>query len=358
MKFEMIRQTIAQRIYEGVYPADDAIPSERTLAAEFGVSRTTVRQALQDMADKGILYPVRGSGYYIRQPDLSAKRIGVLVSGNSYSEIFAEIMNSMRYETLTRELGFELRDASSEDTEDCGPRALEMAMELVRLGVCGVIFQPVEFSSEAERFNRLILACFEKAHLPVVLLDCAATLDPNGPDYDLVSFDNFRAGYLIGERLAKRGARQIRFLAKPAYGQSIFERIRGLRTSRPEAASLWIADPTDRRKIAQLIKKDPTADAIVCQNDLVAADLIKTLNELGYSVPQDYCITGFDDVRIAAQCKPPLTSVRQPIAELARCAVEALCERMADPERCVRIILVAGPIIERESSRIPNPPKK
>ena len=55
MKFEMIRETIAQRIYEGVYPADDAIPSERTLAAEFGVSRTTVRQALQDMADNGIL---------------------------------------------------------------------------------------------------------------------------------------------------------------------------------------------------------------------------------------------------------------------------------------------------------------
>ena len=102
MKFEMIRETIAQRIYEGVYAADDAIPSERTLATEFGVSRTTVRQALQDMADNGILYPVRGSGYYIRHPDLSAKRIGVLVSGNSYSEIFAEIMNSMRYETLPR----------------------------------------------------------------------------------------------------------------------------------------------------------------------------------------------------------------------------------------------------------------
>lgn len=66
--YVQIRESLIERIQSGEWPAGTRLPAERDLAAEFGVSRGTVRQAITDLVAKGLLRRVQGSGTYVAEP--------------------------------------------------------------------------------------------------------------------------------------------------------------------------------------------------------------------------------------------------------------------------------------------------
>jgi sigma-B regulation protein RsbU (phosphoserine phosphatase) len=70
-------------------------------------------------------------------------------------------------------------------------------------------------------------------------------------------------------------------------------------------------------------------DAIVSSNDGMALGVLEGLAARGISVPKDVALIGFDDVDLARYVDPPLTTVRQPLRELGRTALEHLLERLA-----------------------------
>jgi len=72
--------------------------------------------------------------------------------------------------------------------------------------------------------------------------------------------------------------------------------------------------------------------ALFCSNDLIAIGAIKALEDLGMNVPADKAVVGFDDISMAALYRPSLTTVRQPIAEMAGSAVHILLERIERPD--------------------------
>lgn len=63
--YHQIARVLRSRIFHGLYPRDAVIPSENELAAEFGVARLTVRQAIQELRREGALVSRRGSGTYV-----------------------------------------------------------------------------------------------------------------------------------------------------------------------------------------------------------------------------------------------------------------------------------------------------
>ena len=68
------------------------------------------------------------------------------------------------------------------------------------------------------------------------------------------------------------------------------------------------------------------------------------------AVPKDILLTGFDDVKYASLVSPPLTTFRQPCADIARAAFEALLARSAEPDRTPRTILLNAPLVARDST--------
>jgi LacI family transcriptional regulator len=70
--------------------------------------------------------------------------------------------------------------------------------------------------------------------------------------------------------------------------------------------------------------------AIFATNDDMAAGVYSAANQLGLHVPDDVSVVGFDDSIVARTVWPELTTVYQPITEMARAAVEMLCDRAAD----------------------------
>ncbi|GLK16629.1 LacI family DNA-binding transcriptional regulator [Herbiconiux flava] len=78
--------------------------------------------------------------------------------------------------------------------------------------------------------------------------------------------------------------------------------------------------------------------AVIAANDLVAFGLISALGARGVRVPDDVSVVGFDGLPLGARSNPPLTSVQQPIAEMARIAVE-LAEHAAEDGRVEHVVL-------------------
>ena len=76
--------------------------------------------------------------------------------------------------------------------------------------------------------------------------------------------------------------------------------------------------------LEQLLLQHPDTDGIFASSDLIAAQLLQVCAKLGRKVPEQLKIVGFDDVNIASLTTPPITTIHQPIKEMAATAVELL----------------------------------
>ena len=89
-------------------------------------------------------------------------------------------------------------------------------------------------------------------------------------------------------------------------------------------------------------------DGVVCATDIIAINVIRALNAHGLQVPEDVSVVGYDDLSLAAQTNPPLTTIRQDIEMGAQQLVELLFRRI-DGE-ATQSIVMAPELIIREST--------
>lgn len=100
----------------------------------------------------------------------------------------------------------------------------------------------------------------------------------------------------------------------------------------------------------QLLRQNPRPTAIFCANDHMAAGVMKAIHERRLQIPGDISVAGFDDIPIAGQIWPQLTTIRQPIETMANKAVEALIRliRSENPEQ--RRAIVNSSLVIRQST--------
>jgi DNA-binding LacI/PurR family transcriptional regulator len=99
----------------------------------------------------------------------------------------------------------------------------------------------------------------------------------------------------------------------------------------------------------ELAGKEGRPSAVIAANDMVAFGLISALGQLGLSVPGDVSVVGFDGLPLGAHINPPLTSVRQPIAEMGRIAI-SLAERASQTGEVEHVVLEPE-LLVRSSTR-------
>jgi DNA-binding LacI/PurR family transcriptional regulator len=80
-----------------------------------------------------------------------------------------------------------------------------------------------------------------------------------------------------------------------------------------------------------LARRDPPT-GIICSNDLMAIGVLQTAAHMGIKVPDDLSVVGFDGIEAASWTNPPLTTIEQPIAEIAQTAVDTLRTLIEDPK--------------------------
>lgn len=90
--------------------------------------------------------------------------------------------------------------------------------------------------------------------------------------------------------------------------------------------------------------------AIICVNDIMAVGVMRALRDRGMQIPEDVSVTGFDNVRLAEYCEPPLTTVHIPRDEIGRMAFAALVPGKDLPDVAGQEIVIEPEVVLRSST--------
>jgi LacI family transcriptional regulator len=90
-------------------------------------------------------------------------------------------------------------------------------------------------------------------------------------------------------------------------------------------------------------------DAVFAASDTTAIGAIRAIHEAGLRTPEDISIVGFDDLQVAAQVNPPLTSIRQPTERMGSLAMDTLLDVIQHPQEPTRHIVLNTELIIRSS---------
>ncbi|WP_236028451.1 LacI family DNA-binding transcriptional regulator [Paractinoplanes lichenicola] len=100
----------------------------------------------------------------------------------------------------------------------------------------------------------------------------------------------------------------------------------------------------------RLLAQHPRIDGLFVANDLMAEGALRAVQDLGRRVPDDIAVVGFDDSSAALDCRPLLTTVRQPVEEMAAEMAEVLMAHIASPGRLPRSVTFQPTLVIRESA--------
>jgi len=357
LKHREISSTLLAEILAGKYGTSGRLQSEAQLVRRFGVSRPTVARALRDLQDQGLVMRRAGSGTFVRSRTPAAtpaRQLALLIPGFRSTEIFELICGELASLARAHDYSLIWGGAGPADTTSdlSHQHALELVSQLLERQVMGVFFAPFEGQSESS--NQVIVQRFREAGIPLVLLDRDLGPFPTRCDHDVIGIDNFTAGFVLAQHLIELGCKKVVFMARPYSAATVDARIAGVREAlvRHDIPLLpdWlrIGDPEDAKWVRSW-STGKRPDAVVCANDLTAAQLLRTLEKNGVDVPQQLRVVGFDDAKYATLVSVPLTTIHQPCKDIATTAFQALIERIREPTLPPRSMLLTPRLVVRES---------
>lgn len=175
-----------------------------------------------------------------------------------------------------------------------------------------------------------------------------------------VSIDNVKGAQAATEYLANLGHQRIAFVSGDLMTQAACQRLEGYKNGLKKSGLDFREDNILKgdysRKSARAaaerileLKDKPTA--VFVSSDDMAMELISVLMENGLKVPEDISVIGFDDDPVCLYGPVALTTIRQPLKEMAQNAVKELYLKMQDPNRTANRIVLPTELVIRDSTR-------
>ncbi|MFD1715453.1 LacI family DNA-binding transcriptional regulator [Amnibacterium flavum] len=193
--------------------------------------------------------------------------------------------------------------------------------------------------------------------IPFVLVD--PTGDP-APDVPSIGSANWNGGYLATRHLVELGHRQIAMITGPEDIMCSTARLSGYRAALEGAGIPFRADyvttgnfdyESGVARARELLELEDAPTAIFAGSDLQALGVYEAARSAGISIPDELSVVGYDDLKLASWAGPPLTTVRQPLTEMAEEATR-LVLRLRTEEQVDNLRLdLATRLIVRGSTR-------
>jgi LacI family xylobiose transport system transcriptional regulator len=286
------------------------------VADEAGVSMSTVSKVLNGRRGVSVATRMRveqllqEKGYNRRGETQTAPLIELVFSALT-TEWAIEIIRGV--ESAAREAGMSIVLTQSGDRRSPDPDWIDGALRRRPLGVI-LIFSNLSDEHKAQLRTR---------NIPFVVIDPAG--DP-APDVPSIGSANWTGGVQATRHLIELGHRRIAVITGPDDMMCSRARVSGYRSAL-DAAGIPIDEDlifpggfqredgiTQGRRILSMPDR-PTA--VFAGNDMQALGVYEVAREMGISVPEDLSVVGYDDLKIAQWVGPPLTTVRQPLTEMA-----------------------------------------
>ncbi|MEU6954519.1 LacI family DNA-binding transcriptional regulator [Streptomyces sp. NPDC045714] len=171
---------------------------------------------------------------------------------------------------------------------------------------------------------------------------------------DLAHQDGAR---LAAEHLLDRGCRRIATISGPLDVPAGHARLTGFRDTMARHGHPYVpvvegrfTQESGETAMERLLAEHPDLDGVFAANDLMALGACHVLREHGRSIPGDVAVVGFDDSSAALACRPPLTTVRQPVEGMAAEMTRLLLDRLARPDGPVTSVIFEPELVVRGSA--------
>jgi len=210
----------------------------------------------------------------------------------------------------------------------------------------------------SSRVGALYVPLMERLRIPVVLLN---NQHPSQFAHSVL-IDNVEASLKATRHLIELGHRRIAYLGDRFGHQSDTERFAGYRRAVEEAGMGFAPELVahgdgkpegGQQAMAQLLALPGRPTAVFCYNDMSALGAMRQIRVEGLRVPDDVSVAGFDDLYMSQYLEPPLTTVRQPMRQMGRMAMETLLQ-IFDGAVGTHNLTVEGQLIVRESTAGPR----
>ena len=320
----------------------DKLPGERTLAKQLGFSYMTIRKAIENLVNERILYKVPTKGAYVNHKKGRKKKtrtIGYFLDNSIVSGISSPYY-SLIFDAIVKEAAKENYSvAYFSDSEEDRIRKILPKLD----GVIATCFPRIE--------NTIMTI---KLSLPVVIIDNSAA-DKSIPS---VIIDNFNADVESVDYAVSLGHKRIGFMTGledsdigknryAGYQHGLNKNGINLDSTLVFRGNYSYEAGVEGAEYFLSLKQMPTT--IICANDSMALGAIRKLKKEGFDVPDDISIIGFDDIEVASQISPALTTIAAPVNEIAKHAFAMLKAQIDGKNPVNQHIALAPELIIRES---------
>jgi DNA-binding LacI/PurR family transcriptional regulator len=320
----------------------DRLPGERTLAKEYEVSYMTIRKAVDNLVTEGLLYKIPMKGTFVADRKTRKKKTNIIgyfldssIVAGLTSPYYSLIFNALQRQANTH--GYSL-----------------------------IYFSDIGDSRSYKHIHNMdgaIISCFPRIehivdeinqNIPVVVIDNSSS-DKTIPS---VIIDNFNAVRASVNHLCSRGHKRIGFitgLQDSDVGNNRFAGYKsglsdnGLKLSEKLIfrGDYSFESGTKGADYFLSLKNPPTA--IMCANDAMAIALIRQAAQRGVNVPNDISVIGFDDIAVASQISPALTTLAAPIDKITEQACNMLVSLINGEKLENRHIALPAELVIRDS---------
>ena len=343
-KYLLVEHHIKQAIEERKIV--DKLPGERVLARELGFSYMTIRKAIDNLVGEGLLYKLPARGTYVADQQARKPRtrtigyfLDSLIAGGLSSPYYSMIFNALEKRAARKAYSLVYFTNTSESN---------LLPVLKKLD--GVIV------SSFLRVENLIQEI--RAIVPVVAIDNSVA-DKTIPS---VIVDNFSAQVESVDYLCGLGHRRLGFMTGLEDSEVGKNRYEGYKSGlmkhgiEMDSSLVFRGNYTFGSGVSGIdyflsLSDKPTA--IICANDSMALGAINKLRQEGIEVPDAMSVVGFDDIDIARQVTPTLTTVAVPVDDIAGRAFDMLENLIEGRSLENRHVALEARLVIRETSQEP-----
>jgi len=326
----------------------------KEIARKLGVSTATVSRVISGSEDsvsvevrQAILETAGKLGYRPRRR--IARTIAFLIDKelfNLSSLFYSAIISGVEKEVSARRYQFQFSTVTGDDVP-----LDRLSIKLSDLA--GVVL----IGSYDPRFA----ARLKSLHVPLVMVDYWVPTE----DIDTILVDNVDGIMRAGRHLSDLGHRRVAYISGTIDGVSSQERRYGF--GRAQAAYHFAAEPALIEECPESIsggfeamsrilgrrgREPPTA--VIAYNDMVAIGAMDALKQSGRVIPDDVSVVGFDDISLASEVTPALTTLQVPKELMGRLAAETLFHSISGTAHCLRRILIPAGLVVRASTAPPR----
>lgn len=325
----------------------------KDVAKQAGVSVATVSRVLSNKPHvrpeirDHVLRIIQESGYRpsriaSNMRNQSSRIIGALVS-DIRNPFFTAMARAIEDVAISQEMSLFLCNTDEDPAKE------KMYIKtLLEERVAGIILSPAIENIEA--FDYLL-----ESQLPVVTIDRRI----ESANLDGVYSDNTATAQLVTNHLIENGFRNIAILLGLKSTMTGRERLQGYRLALQEnkikfnpqfVTYVYPSEVEGEEVVAQWLAASNRPDAIVTGNSRLTMGALNAIAAAGLQIPTDIGLAGFDETSWMKHVGPGITVISQPTYEMGRTAAELLFQRIANPTRPTREVVLKGKLLVRDST--------